>query len=204
MSEKKIRTFISVVLSDEIKGKLGEVIESLRETDAGVRYVKPENAHLTLRFLGYVNESKVEDIKIALGTALQGIKPFDVSFLGIGAFPNVNVPKVVWAGIREGRETLHEIRDRLEENLSKIGIEKERRQYHSHLTVGRVKSERGRDKLVSWLKSNAELEIGSMKVSEIILMESMLKKEGPEYFPLKVVSLEKEEDGDEQTEGEGE
>ena len=185
----RIRAFVAIVISDEVREKLRGVIESLREIDTGVKYVKPENVHLTLRFLGYVNEEKVEDIKIALETTLEGIKPFDVSFLGIGAFPNVNAPRVVWAGIREGKEMLHEVRDRLEGNLSRIGIEREGRQYHSHLTVARVKSGRGRDKLVSWLKSNAELEIGSMKASEIVLMESILKKEGPEYSPLKVISL---------------
>ncbi len=189
MSETKLRTFIAIVLSDEIRDKLRQVTESLKKTDADVKYVKPENAHLTLKFLGYVNESRLEDIKVALETTLDGITPFEVSFSEIGAFPNVNVPRVVWLGISRGGEELHRVRDRLEESLSKIGIEKESREYHSHLTVGRVKSSRRRNKLVSWLKSNIELEIGSMKVSEIVLMESILKKEGPEYFPLKVVTL---------------
>ena len=189
MTKTKLRTFIAIVLSDEIRNKLRQVTESLKEIDADVKYVKPENVHLTLKFLGYVNESRLEDIKVALETTLSGIRPFEVSFSGIGAFPNVSVPRVVWLGISRGGEELHGVRDRLEESLSRIGIEKEGREYHSHLTVGRVKSGRGRNKLVSWLKSNVELEIGWMKVSEIVLMESILKKEGPEYFPLKVVNL---------------
>lgn len=189
MSEKKIRIFIAIALSDEIREKLRQVTESLKKTDADVKYVEPENAHLTLRFLGYVNEPRLEDIKVALETTLDGITPFEVSFSEIGAFPNVNVPRVVWLGISRGGEELRRIRGRLEESLSRIGIEKEGREYHSHLTVGRVKSGRGRNKLVSWLKSNVDLEIGSMKVSEVVLMESVLKKEGPEYSPLKVVNL---------------
>ena len=192
MTETPLRTFIAAVLADEIKQKLREVVENLKEIDADVKYVKPENAHLTLKFLGYVNESRLEDIKMALETTLKDTMPFEVSFSGISAFPSVNVPRVVWLGVKQGRETLHGVRDRLEENLSEIGIEKEGREYHSHLTVGRVKSGRGRNKLVSWLKSNSDLEIGSMAVSEIVLMRSILKKEGPEYSPLKVVGLRTE------------
>ena len=189
MTERKVRTFVAAVLSDEVKAKLREVIESLKEIDADVKYVRPDIAHLTLRFLGYVNELRLEDIKAVLRTTLQGIRPFGVSFSRIGAFPGVNAPRVVWIGVDQGREMLHRIWKELSENLSGIGIEKEERQYRCHLTVGRVKSGRGRDKLVSWLKSNADLEVGSMELSEIVLMESILKKEGPEYSPLEVVSL---------------
>ena len=127
MSDKKIRAFIAVTLSDEIKETLREVTGSLRELNADVRLVKPENAHLTLKFLGNVDESKLEGVKTILETSLQCITPFEISFLGIGAFPNANVPKVIWVGVSQGGEILHRVKDMLEENLSEIGIEKESR-----------------------------------------------------------------------------
>lgn len=190
MSEKKRRTFIAVELPIEVREKLKEVVGSLRKTGADMRCVKAENTHLTLRFLGGVEEQALDNIKKAMEKALEGITSFNILFHGVGAFPKIESPRVIWLGVREGKEKLHEIRDRLEENLSQIGIEKEDREYHSHLTLGRVKSQLGRERLLSWIKSNAEFELGPMKVNKIVLMESILKREGPEYSPLKVVSLE--------------
>lgn len=190
MSEKKRRIFIAVDLPSEVREKLKEVLASLRETGADMRCVKAENTHLTLRFLGGVEQQALDNIKKAMEKALKGITSFDILFHGIGAFPKIETPRVVWLGVREGEQKLRVIRDRLEENLAQIGIEKEGREYHSHLTLARVKSQLGKETLLSWIKSNAGFDLGPMKANKIALMESVLKREGPEYSPLKVVGLE--------------
>ena len=192
---KSFRVFIAVPLSDEIKKGLGEVIVNLRETGADIKCVRPENVHLTLKFLGQVEEMKLTNIKKSMGNALQNITTFDIILSGVGAFPGKNSPRVVWVGVKAGGEQLCEIHDRIEEDLAAAGFEKETRKYHSHLTLARVKSARNRKALISWLELNENLNAGSMRASEIVLMESRLKREGAEYLPLEVVTLKEENDG---------
>ncbi len=190
MSEKKRRTFIAIGLSDGLREKLRQVVQDLTKAGGDIRCVKPENTHLTLRFLGGTEESKLDEIKKAMEKTLQGVSPFKISFYGIGTFPGIENPRVLWVGVKEGKEKLREIRDVLEENLLQTGIEKEDRKYRSHLTLGRVKSQRGKDRLVSWIKSNENLDFGSMKADRIVFMESILKpQEGAKYKPLGVVNL---------------
>ena len=184
-----MRVFIAVQLSTDVRAKLKEALERLRKTGADMKYVKPENAHLTLRFLGKVTESDAEKIKKAMGLALQDICAFKVSFSGAGAFPRTETPRVVWTPVREGEEELCRIRDLLQETLFQVGIEKEDREYHPHLTLARVKSHRARDKLVSWIVSNNDLNLGSMEASQVALMESTLTRDGPKYRPLAIVNL---------------
>lgn len=184
-----MRVFIAIQLSTDVRAKLKEALERLRETGADVRCVKPENAHLTLRFLGKVTESDAEKIKKAMEKALQGICVFKVSFSGVGAFPRTETPRVVWTPVREGEEKLCKIRDLLQETLFQVGIEKEGREYRPHLTLARIKSHRARDKLVSWIGSNNDIDLGSMEVSQVALMESTLTRDGPKYRPLAIVSL---------------
>ena len=184
-----MRIFIAVQLSNDVRAKLKEALERLRETGADMRCVKPENAHLTLRFLGKVTGSDAEKIKKAMEKALHGICVFKVSFGGAGAFPGTGAPRVVWTSIRKGEKELCRIRNLLEKTLSQAGIEKEDREYHPHLTLARVKSHRAGDKLASWIESNNDLDLGSMEVSRVTLMESTLTRDGPEYRPLAIVSL---------------
>ncbi len=191
-----MRVFIAIQLSTDVRAKLKEALGRLRETGADVRCVKPENAHLTLRFLGKITESDVEKIKKAMEKALQGICVFKVSFGGAGAFPGTGTPRVVWTSAREGEEKLCGVRDLLEETLSQVNIEKENREYHPHLTLARVKSHRAGDKLASWIESNNNLDLGSMKVSRVTLMESKLTKDGPEYRTIAAVSLRSELKGE--------
>ena len=190
---QKMRVFIAIQLSTDVKVKLKEALERLRETGADVRCVKPENAHLTLRFLGKITESDAEKIKRAMEKALQGICVFKVSFGGAGAFPKTGAPRVVWTSIREGEEKLCRIRNLLEETLSQAGIERENREYHPHLTLARVKSHRAGDKLASWIESNNNLDLGSIEVSRVTLMESTLTRNGSKYRPLATVNLVSDE-----------
>jgi len=183
------RSFIAIQMPAEVRKQLIEITNSLKETQAGIKCVSPENAHLTLKFLGNVNERRLEDIKNIVESVSKKIDPFELSLSGVGVFPNRSAPKVIWLGIGQGKGMLNRIKDMLEERLLEIGIGKEERQYHAHLTLGRVKLLKEKNKLISWLESNMNFEISSIKVRKITLMKSILKSEGAEYSPLLQAAL---------------
>lgn len=187
--ERKVRSFIAIALPDELESKLSNVVESLKEVNARIKCVSPENIHLTLRFLGYPEESKLKDIEQVMEEALKDIQPFEILLKGIGAFPNPGKPKVIWAGVETGAEEVCAMREKIEKGLNSNGIAREKRPYHAHLTIGRVKSLPQSGNLAEWLKSRRDFVIGTMKVFRVVLMESRLRKEGPEYFVLKSVVL---------------
>ncbi len=190
MNSERLRVFIAICLSDEVREKLKKAIETLGKIGCSLKCVKPENAHLTLKFIGAIPGPKLEGIKGAMECALKGTSPFEISFCGAGIFPRVDIPRVVWIGVKKGEEKLKRIKVLLEENLSNTGIEKESREHHSHLTLGRIKSPRGKNNLLSWVKSNADLSLGIMTVRKIVLMQSTLRKDSPEYTPLGIVNLD--------------
>ncbi len=185
----RIRTFIAIELSSEMQSKLAAVQQMLKKSEAQVKWVRPENIHLTLKFLGYVSESQLKDVFEAVNKSIKQIAPFPLSFFGLGAFPNLNNPRVVWVGVNEGREILSRINRKLEGFLKGNGFPAEERKYFSHLTLGRVKSSQNKAQLIELVKSGKDCPVGSMEVKKITVMRSILKSGGPEYRPLHVSKL---------------
>lgn len=169
-----MRCFIAVNLPGEVKEKIGEATKNLE--DRGMKKVASENLHLTLKFLGEVNEKRVEEVK----KKLREIKfeKFLVSFRGVGCFPNRDFIKVVWLGVEEGRKNLIDLQKVIDEKLSEIGFKKERK-FEPHLTVARVKFLRDKGKFVEELNKIRFEE--QFEVESFELMESVLQKEGPTY-----------------------
>jgi len=185
----KIRAFIAIELSPEIQSKLVALQNKLRESGAWVKWVEPENIHLTLKFLGYVSKSQLKSIFEAVCESIEGIAPFPLSFSGLGAFPKLENPRVVWVGVGEGREMLSRINRNLEGILKRNGFPAEDREYHPHLTLGRAKSSQNKDQLTEVVKSEKEGFVGSMEAKEITIMQSILKPGGPEYKSLYVSKM---------------
>lgn len=187
-----MRTFIAIELPKDIKDLLEGLQQELRNTDADVRWVEPKNIHLTLKFLGEVDENKSTKINSILEEVAKDITSFKVRFCCVGAFPKIIFPRVVWAGIDAGDQETKVIAKVLEEKSEKIGIPKEERAFSSHVTIGRVKSPLNRDKLVQGLKNlenyfsakNAEF-----LVFKIALFKSTLTPKGPIYEALKEANL---------------
>ena len=184
-----IRTFIAFELSPESQSKLRAIQDKLKKSGADVRWVKPENIHLTLKFLGYVSALQLKDVFAATDESIKGIAPFPLSFSRLGAFPRLNNPRVVWVGVKEGEETLSRIKESLERILKRNGFPQDGREYHPHLTLGRVKSSRNRDELVEAVKSEKDCFVGSIEAKKITIIQSILKPEGPEYKPLHVSEM---------------
>ncbi len=182
MSEK-IRAFIAVDLSKEVLEELGRVERELEKSDAGVKWVRPDSIHVTLKFLGYVEEDKVELIKEKIGSINSQIVPFDISLGSVGVFPNWRRPSVVWVGIENGAEQVKLLADKVEEAMNELEFEKEAREFKAHITLGRVKSSKNIQKLEKFSQS-VKVSPLNTNISKLILYKSTLTPKGSIYTSL--------------------
>ena len=160
----------------------------LRKTGAPMKLVELKNLHITLKFLGDIEEAKVDDIVDAMAKATQDNGAFHIKFTGCGAFPSMNYIKVVWIGVDDG-ENLVDIAVDLDERLNKLGFKKEKNKFSPHLTMARVKSAKGKDELVRYLNSQSDNEFGELHVGSIKLMKSELTPQGPIYECVEEIPL---------------
>jgi 2'-5' RNA ligase len=178
-----MRTFIAVRCPDEIKKQLAAIQKEIGGL-GDLRMVEPGNIHLTLRFLGEVEDAKVPDIVEALG----GIRktPFQVSIKGIGAFPGPKSPRVVWAGVEKGVKELEELHKGIDSILEKFRFERDER-FACHYTIARVKYVKDKNALSEAIEKYKDIEFGSFTAEGMDLMESKLTPNGPIYTPVKSV-----------------
>lgn len=183
-----MRAFIAVEMSDDIKNILAQIESHLKYADADVKWVKPEIVHLTLKFLGEITDKKCEDVKSALDAIAKSTKPFELTLKDIGVFPGIEHPRIIWVGLDRGRVEMTELSGRIDESLSKIAFVKEDRPFSPHLTIGRVRSERNKDKLRNKISSaSAGFQIpvvGSHVITSVVLFQSTLTPQGPIYTKL--------------------
>jgi len=185
-----IRSFLAIEIPGIILKKIEEVQEDLKSSRADVRWVNPEKVHLTLKFFGSVDESRIESIVKSAEGPMRNTSPFSLKVRGVGAFPHLKNPRVIWVGLVDGNEVLAVFQKQLEEELEKIGFEKEERAFHPHLTLGRMKSSKGRAELVERMERYKEEEFGDFKAERVVLFKSELKPTGPIYTPLRELRLE--------------
>ena len=184
-----VRTFICVEITDkEILYTIENTITKLKKIQ-GVKPVKPSQMHLTLKFLGEITETQIEKIKEILD--LWREECFDLSLEEIGCFPNLKRIRVIWMGIREGKDILRHLAKKINEDLKPIGIPTEKRSYTPHLTLARVKYLKNHDKdaLIQLIKELESIKGGKQVINEIILMKSTLTASGAIYEKLHSVSL---------------
>ncbi|MCX5715241.1 MAG: RNA 2',3'-cyclic phosphodiesterase [Candidatus Omnitrophica bacterium] len=187
-----MRTFIAIELPQEIKDSLERLQAGLKQTGADVKWVNPENIHLTLKFLGEVDEGKIKDIEQTLEGVALNYKQFSIRPFSIGVFPKMEFPKVIWIGIDKGDNETKLIAGELEQNLAQIGMPKEDRPFSSHITIGRTKSFLNRNNLIRELKNlegKIEGKFREFPVTRLTLLKSTLTPKGPTYEILKEVSL---------------
>jgi len=188
-NHKVIRTFVAVGLDEELRSGISAVAERVKKLAPNVKWVAPGNLHVTLKFLGNVREDRIAGIGAALDEVAREIVAFDLSVSGLGVFPNPRKPRVVWVGIEEGRDQLVALAGAVEDRLARAGFEKESKPFKTHITIGRVKEGRPVGDLTDGLAGIDADKIGAQRVDSVIVMESMLKPEGPEYTPLSVHKL---------------
>jgi len=180
------RLFVAVELSDEQRLALSSVIGELKKTGSDVKWVEVENLHVTLKFIGEVDEGRIGELKGELSSALSGKKQFAMGLRGVGCFPDWEYIKVVWAGIDEGAEELAG----LAKALDGLGFgRRDTRGFKTHVTFGRVKSARGKDALVARMRGLSGKGFGSAEVAEVKLKKSVLTPKGPIYSDVAVFKL---------------
>ena len=184
-----IRSFLAIELPKPILGKIEEVQGDLRSTHADVRWVSPEKIHVTLKFFGNIEESRIDLIFKSIEEPMRDALPFSVRVRGAGAFPSLKNPRVIWMGLADGKEMLISLQKQIEDRLAKIGFEPEDRPFQPHLTLGRMKSSRGKEELVRRMEKYTEEEFGAFQVERVVLFKSDLRPSGPVYTLLRVLRL---------------
>jgi len=184
-----IRSFLAIELPRTTRKKIEEVQADLRSTHADVRWVNPEKIHLTLKFFGNIEGSRIDPIFKSIEEPIRNTLPFSLKVRGVGAFPHLKNPRVIWIGLVNGREVLISFQKQIETQLEKIGIQPEDRPFNPHLTLGRMKSSRGKEELVGRMEKHKEEEFGDFQVERVVLFKSNLKPSGPIYTPLKDLKL---------------
>jgi len=179
-----IRSFIAIGLDSGIKAELEASICKLKGSGADVKWVRCENIHLTLKFLGNISPDTVEDVKKILDNAGMRFAPFKMTLSGVGAFPGLSHPRVIWVGIGEGADEAKKIYAFLEEGLEKLRFEREERPFSPHLTIGRVRSSGKKEALASAVEGLKLRPDISQRVESITFFQSTLTPKGPIYTPL--------------------
>ena len=188
-----VRSFIAIELSQEIKAELTAMEEKLKaRRHPFVKWVDPENIHLTLKFLGSVALDTIPQIVEAMTRIAQPASPFSLQVGGTGAFPNWQRPQVIWVGIGGEIGRLAALQKELEAALSPLGFPPESRAFSPHLTLGRLRdrvSPEDRRRFGQWAES-VKFEISpSFEVDALRLMKSQLTPGGPIYSRLSSVHL---------------
>jgi len=182
-----MRLFIAIGLPDAWKQILALPEASIGWLGRGVKWVEPRGMHLTLRFLGDVPDSDLPALDTAIRSAVSGTDVFTMRINGTGVFPNPRRPRVYWAGI-EAPQSLMDMQKRIEEQMQALEFEPEENPFRPHLTLARIKEPIGKDRMTEALL-NFRLESEPISVTEVLLMQSHLSKEGAHYeairhFPL--------------------
>jgi 2'-5' RNA ligase len=184
-----IRSFLAIELPEAIRKRIEEIQVDLRSSNSDVRWVRPEKIHLTLKFFGSIEESRVDTITKSIEPLVGGTPQFSLEVKGMGAFPNIRNPRVIWMGLIDEKQVLIPLQKQLESTLETIGFQVEGRPFRPHLTLGRMNSGRGKDELIGRIQKYKEERFGDLEVRRFVLFKSDLRPTGPIYTPLREVKL---------------
>jgi 2'-5' RNA ligase len=191
-----IRSFIALELSPEIYKNLGQLIDNLKKgvqfTSARPSWVNPESIHLTLKFLGNIEETMIDPIAEIMTKAANETHPFTIRIRDLGVFPNPRQPRVLWCGMTKGEDQTISIQTKIDRGLSTLGFEKETRPFHPHLTLARIKSLKGVSQLMDIVKTHQNSLVGECRFDRVILFKSELHPSGAVYTKLKEILFQQE------------
>jgi 2'-5' RNA ligase len=187
--DKILRLFIAVPTTPRIKRRIGDIINKFKGYGADIKWVSEENLHTTLKFLGDTPAVKLDKINETLEKTLSVFETSRLRFRGIGAFPRMKNPKIIWVGSESVNAKLTAIASAIDEAMASLGFEKEGKRFKGHLTIGRVRSPKGIEELLKQIEKMKDTEIDSMKITEVHLVKSELLRTGPIYTTLKKFPL---------------
>ena len=184
------RTFIAIEITKPLKEMIRETQATLRRTQADVKWVSPDNIHLTLRFLGDTPCQDIEKVKAIVRQAAEFQGPFSLEINRLGAFPHLKHPRVLWVGLSKGEKELSNLARQLDDQLQKAGFEKEAKGFSPHITIGRVRSSSGISDLCQACQ-NIALTPLEQQVHSVMFIKSTLTPQGPIYETLFTAELKK-------------
>jgi 2'-5' RNA ligase len=178
---KRIRTFIAVAVADPVLRQLVALQHELRLAAPDVKWVDRENLHLTLKFLGEVNETDLYKVCKTAEQAVAEQAVFEMNLVGVGAFPTAHRPRIIWAGVGSGADELSQMHHKIETAFRAQGYPREDRPFTPHLTLGRMRQPEPTPQLAAALANLANWSGGVTQVQEILVMSSRLSPSGPTY-----------------------
>jgi RNA 2',3'-cyclic 3'-phosphodiesterase len=177
----EIRAFIAIELPPEVKTFLGDMTSFLKKHGGDVKWVRSEGIHLTLKFLGNVPTELIEEIERAAQPVFSAQLVIGVDIKGLGAFPTLKRPRVIWAGCRDSKDRFPPLVAQIEDVLQPLGFAKEKRDFNPHLTLGRVRSNDRIADLVAAVKEKIDVTGPSFVADHAVLFESVLSPSGAQY-----------------------
>jgi len=184
-----VRVFIAIELESSIKEKIARIQTRLRVIQDKIKWVEPSSVHLTLKFLGEIEEEKLEKVHQITRELGERVSPFKIEVKGMGVFPGFSSPRVIWIGARDTSGELEKLAAWLEEALAREGFVREKRKWKAHLTLGRVKFLKERERLRELIQKEMETDAGKMEVKDITIMRSQLTPKGAIYTSLGKIYL---------------
>ncbi len=179
-----IRAFIALELPPSVISLLDKLQENFKSLGLRAKWVRPENIHLTLKFLGNIDSGDIDKIGGAMTGAVKDFDPLTLAARGVGVFPGIRRPRVIWVGLGGQIQLLFDVQRRLEDNLAAIGFPKEKRPFKGHLTLGRFRQAVNTNTIHRIIQEHANLSSEEFTANRIILFQSELKPAGPVYSQL--------------------
>jgi len=175
-----MRLFFAVEIPADVRVRIYDSLALVRKQSPQIRWIPPDNLHITLKFLGEVPEKGVSEVIKCAENCIAKMKPgaFEISFARLGAFPNAKHPRVIWCGVDGNHETLSSIAVVLESELEMLGFEKEKRPYRAHLTVGKISPVKREVDFDRYIHDYEKTVFAGISVNMISLMQSVLNQHG--------------------------
>jgi len=187
MTQAHVRTFIAVDLAPEVRAAIARLKGDLARVRSEVRWVRDDGLHATIKFLGSVQAERFDDVRDAVVRAAASVASFSARVRGLGAFPSIKRPRVVWVGLET--PALGKLAKEIEDALLPLGFAAEERPFHAHVTLGRVSGQRGWPSVETILKAHWTDDFGTSPVDHVTIYRSDLRPGGAVYTILWTIGL---------------
>ena len=184
-----VRTFIAAEISGEVHACATKAIEHLSNCNADIKWVRPSDMHLTIKFLGDVDYTGLSDVCRSLERAVADFEPIEVECGGLGAFPRLERPRTIWLGIDDSEKRLAQLVGAVEDAMADIRFRRESRPFQPHLTLGRLRNGQHSEALAEQIRNGEFTLRGGLVIDELVVFSSELAREGPTYTTIGRVEL---------------
>ena len=191
-----MRAFLAITLPADVSAALEDLQRQLAQSRADVKWVERDNLHVTLKFLDEITGEQRQLIEPLLSRVAAQTMPFTLSLSDVGAFPSMRAPRVIWVGIKEGKDIVVRLAQAIEREGEAMSLRREERPFASHVTLGRVRSPMHRDALAERLQQVSWQSPDPWRVEAVTLYQSVLGPSGPRYTALTEMPLGKLPSGD--------